>query len=156
VLAALTESGADPQRLELELTESQLVQDIEALIGKMGQLKAHGVRFSLDDFGTGYSSLSYLKRLPLDQLKIDRSFVHDLQGSASDTAIVRTILALGQALELRVIAEGVENQAQRDALLRLGCHYFQGYLYGAPQPAEQLGLHGTTPASVRQGAGLQG
>jgi diguanylate cyclase (GGDEF)-like protein/PAS domain S-box-containing protein len=156
VLAALEESGADPQRLELELTESQLVQDIEALIGKMGQLKAHGVRFSLDDFGTGYSSLSYLKRLPLDQLKIDRSFVHDLQGSASDTAIVRTILALGQALELRVIAEGVESQAQRDALLRLGCHYFQGYLYGAPQPAEQLGLHGPTPAGVRQGADLQG
>lgn len=146
VLAALEASGADPQRLELELTESQLVPDIEALIGKMVQLKAHGVRFALDDFGTGYSSLSYLKRLPLDQLKIDRSFVHDLQGSASDTAIVRTILALGQALELRVIAEGVENQAQHDALLHLGCRYFQGYLYGAPQPAEQLGLDGSVPA----------
>ncbi|MGQ7956408.1 EAL domain-containing protein [Pseudomonas sp. SP16.1] len=152
VLAVLKETGANPQRLELELTESQLVQDIEALIDKMGQLKAHGVRFSLDDFGTGYSSLSYLKRLPLDQLKIDRSFVRDLQDSASDTAIVRTILALGQALELRVIAEGVESQAQRDALLRLGCRYFQGYLYGAPQAAEQLALHSQTPLEVGLGS----
>ena len=142
VLTALQETGANPHRLELELTESQLVQDIEALINKMEQLRAHGVRFSLDDFGTGYSSLSYLKRLPLDQLKIDRSFVRDLLDNASDTAIVRTILALGKALELRVIAEGVESQAQRDALLRLGCRHFQGYLYGVPQPAEQIGVYG--------------
>jgi diguanylate cyclase (GGDEF)-like protein/PAS domain S-box-containing protein len=151
VLAALKETGADPHRLELELTESQLVQDIEALIDKMVQLKAHGVRFSLDDFGTGYSSLSYLKRLPLDQLKIDRSFVGDLLDNASDTAIVRTILALGQALELRVIAEGVESQAQRDALLHLGCHYFQGYLYGVPQVAERIGVYGKSTLDLPPG-----
>lgn len=150
VLSALQKTGANPHRLELELTESQLVQDIEALINKMGQLRAHGVRFSLDDFGTGYSSLSYLKRLPLDQLKIDRSFVRDLLDNASDTAIVRTILALGQALELRVIAEGVESQAQRDALLRLGCRHFQGYLYGVPQPAEQIGVYGRATLDLQQ------
>ncbi|WP_208630502.1 EAL domain-containing protein [Ectopseudomonas oleovorans] len=150
VLSALQKTGANPHRLELELTESQLVQDIEALINKMGQLRARGVRFSLDDFGTGYSSLSYLKRLPLDQLKIDRSFVRDLLDNASDTAIVRTILALGQALELRVIAEGVESQAQRDALLRLGCRHFQGYLYGVPQPAEQIGVYGRATLDLQQ------
>jgi diguanylate cyclase (GGDEF)-like protein/PAS domain S-box-containing protein len=152
VLSALQKTGANPHRLELELTESQLVQDIEALINKMGQLRAHGVRFSLDDFGTGYSSLSYLKRLPLDQLKIDRSFVRDLLDNASDTAIVRTILALGQALELRVIAEGVESQAQRDALLSLGCRHFQGYLYGVPQPAEQIGAYGRATLDLQQGS----
>nr|WP_218247927.1 MULTISPECIES: EAL domain-containing protein [unclassified Pseudomonas] len=152
VLSALQKTGANPHKLELELTESQLVQDIEALINKMGQLRARGVRFSLDDFGTGYSSLSYLKRLPLDQLKIDRSFVRDLLDNASDTAIVRTILALGQALELRVIAEGVESQAQRDALLRLGCHHFQGYLYGVPQPAEQIGVYGRAILDLQQGS----
>ena len=152
VLAALQETGADPHRLELELTESQLAQDIEALINKMAQLRAYGVRFSLDDFGTGYSSLSYLKRLPLDQLKIDRSFVRDLLDNASDTAIVRTILALGQALELRVIAEGVESQAQRDALLHLGCRYFQGYLYGVPQPAEQIGAYGQATLDLHLGS----
>ena len=152
VLSALQKTGANPHKLELELTESQLVQDIEALINKMGQLRAHGVRFSLDDFGTGYSSLSYLKRLPLDQLKIDRSFVRDLLDNASDTAIVRTILALGQALELRVIAEGVESQAQRDALLSLGCRHFQGYLYGVPQPAEQIGAYGRATLDLQQGS----
>ena len=152
VLSALQKTGANPHKLELELTESQLVQDIEALINKMGQLRAYGVRFSLDDFGTGYSSLSYLKRLPLDQLKIDRSFVRDLLDNASDTAIVRTILALGQALELRVIAEGVESQAQRDALLRLGCRHFQGYLYGVPQPAEQIGVYGRATLDLQQGS----
>ena len=152
VLSALQKTGANPHKLELELTESQLVQDIEALINKMGQLRAYGVRFSLDDFGTGYSSLSYLKRLPLDQLKIDRSFVRDLLDNASDTAIVRTILALGQALELRVIAEGVESQAQRDALLSLGCRHFQGYLYGVPQPAEQIGVYGRATLDLQQGS----
>jgi diguanylate cyclase (GGDEF)-like protein/PAS domain S-box-containing protein len=134
VLAVLDETGANPQRLELELTESLLVQDVETMIVKMGQLKAHGVRFALDDFGTGYSSLSYLKRLPLNQLKIDRSFVRDLLSDPNDAAIVRTIVALGGSLDLQVIAEGVETLAQRDALLHLGCQRFQGYLFGKPQP----------------------
>ncbi|WP_300655718.1 bifunctional diguanylate cyclase/phosphodiesterase, partial [Pseudomonas sp.] len=132
VLAVLDETGANPQRLELELTESHLIQDVETMIVKMGQLKARGVRFALDDFGTGYSSLSYLKRLPLDQLEIDRSFVRDLLSDPNDEAIVRTIVALGASMDLEVIAEGVETLAQRDALLRLGCQRFQGYLFGKP------------------------
>ena len=138
VLAALQETGADPTRLELELTESQLVEDVEAMIVKMTELKAYGVCFSLDDFGTGYSSLNYLKRLPLDCLKIDKSFIRDLLSDPSDAAIVRTIVALGSNLNLRVIAEGVENLEQRDALLRLGCHNFQGYLFSKPTTAERL------------------
>jgi predicted signal transduction protein with EAL and GGDEF domain len=138
VLAVLDETGANPQRLELELTESHLVQDVETMIVKMGQLQARGVRFALDDFGTGYSSLSYLKRLPLNQLKIDRSFVRDLLSDPNDAAIVRTIVALGGSLDLQVIAEGVETPAQRDALLRLGCQRFQGYLFGKPQPPQML------------------
>ena len=138
VLAVLDETGANPQRLELELTESHLVQDVETMIVKMGQLKARGVRFALDDFGTGYSSLSYLKRLPLNQLKIDRSFVRDLLDDPNDAAIVRTIVALGGSLDLEVIAEGVETPAQRDALLRLGCQRFQGYLFGKPEPPQRF------------------
>ncbi|WP_324733061.1 EAL domain-containing protein [Pseudomonas paeninsulae] len=138
VLAVLDETGANPQRLELELTESLLVEDVEALIDKMTQLKAHGVCFSLDDFGTGYSSLSQLKRLPLDQLKIDRSFVHDLLSDRNDEAIARTVIALGQSMDLAVIAEGVETLDQRDALLRLGCQRFQGYLFGKPEPPQML------------------
>jgi diguanylate cyclase (GGDEF)-like protein/PAS domain S-box-containing protein len=138
VLTALTESGANPQRLELELTESQLVEDVETLIAKMTRLKAHGVRLSLDDFGTGYSSLNYLKRLPLDQLKIDQSFVRDLLAQPSDAAIVRTILALGANLGLAVTAEGVETREQREALLAMGCQKFQGYLFARPGPAQLL------------------
>ena len=138
VLAALEETGANPARLELELTESQLIEDVEAMIVKMTQLKARGVRFSLDDFGTGYSSLNYLKRLPLDCLKIDQSFVRDLLIDPSDAAIVRTIVALGSNLNLQVIAEGVESREQHVALLQLGCHNFQGYLFGKPATAEHL------------------
>ncbi|WP_231363523.1 EAL domain-containing protein [Thioalkalivibrio sulfidiphilus] len=134
----LEDSGADPRRLEMELTESQLVDNVEDMIGIMMRLRARGVRFSLDDFGTGYSSLSYLKRLPLDQLKIDQSFVRDLLVDSNDEAIVRTVVALGESLDLRVIAEGVEREAQRDKLLALGCRYFQGYLYGRPGPAGAL------------------
>lgn len=138
VLAALKESGANPQRLELELTESQLVEDVETLICKMSQLKAHGIHLALDDFGAGYSSLNYLKRLPLDQLKIDQSFVRDLLVQPSDAAIVRTILALGANLNLAVTAEGVETQEQYDALQHMGCRRFQGYLFAKPGPAHVL------------------
>ena len=138
VLAALQATGAPATRLKLELTESQLLEDIEGVIAKMHALKACGVRLSLDDFGTGYSSLNYLKRLPLDQLKIDQSFVHDLLNDAHDAAIVKTIVALGQSLQLEVIAEGVETRQQCVALKSLGCHFYQGYWLGRPVPIEQL------------------
>lgn len=132
VLDALDRSGARPAQLKLELTESLLVRDVDDVIEKMGALKARGVAFSLDDFGTGYSSLSYLKRLPLDQLKIDRSFVRDVQDDANNAAIAQTIVALAQSLGLSVIAEGVETTAQRDALQRMGCKAYQGFLFSRP------------------------
>ena len=111
-----------------------MVSDADAVIEKMMRLKALGVCFSLDDFGTGYSSLAYLKRLPLDPLKIDQSFVRNLLHDPNDTAIVRTVISLGQSMGLEVIAEGVETQAQCDALLANGCRQFQGYLFGRPLP----------------------
>jgi EAL domain-containing protein (putative c-di-GMP-specific phosphodiesterase class I) len=132
VLAALERSGAEPHNLELELTESMLVDNIEQVIAKMTELKSYGLRFSLDDFGTGYSSLTYLKRLPLDQFKIDRSFVQDILADASSGAIAQTIISLSKAMGLPVIAEGVETEAQRDLLIGLGCHAFQGYLISRP------------------------
>jgi diguanylate cyclase (GGDEF)-like protein/PAS domain S-box-containing protein len=136
VLAVLDYTGANPQKLKLELTESLLLDDVEDIIAKMTALKAHGVGFSLDDFGTGYSSLSYLKRLPLDQLKIDQSFVRDVLTDPDDAAIARTIVALAQSLRLDVIAEGVETEEQRDFLERNGCHAYQGYLFSRPLPLE--------------------
>jgi len=138
VLEVLNASGAQPRRLKLELTESMLVDDIEDIIEKMALLRRSGVSFSLDDFGTGYSSLSYLKRLPLDQLKIDASFVRDLLVDKADAAIVRTIVVLGQSLGVSVIAEGVETEAQRDFLMQNGCSNYQGYLFGRPAPADAL------------------
>ena len=138
VTAALRGAGADPRLLKLELTESMLVGDMEDVIHKMNLIKSQGVGFSLDDFGTGYSSLSYLKRLPLDQLKIDQSFVRDVLSDGSDAVIARTIVALGQNLGLKVIAEGVETAAHRDFLVGIGCDGFQGYFFGRPAPAQVL------------------
>ncbi len=135
VLGVLARSGANPHCLKLELTESMLVNDVEDTIAKMADLKASGVGFSLDDFGTGYSSLSYLKRLPLDQLKIDQSFVRDLMNDPNDAAIARTVITLGHSLGLTVIAEGVETQAQREFLALQDCDAYQGYLFGRPLPA---------------------
>ncbi|MER2541147.1 MAG: EAL domain-containing protein [Azonexus sp.] len=136
VLAAVKKSSADPRRLKLELTESLLVDNVEEIIEKMHRLKAKGIGFSLDDFGTGYSSLSYLKRLPLDQLKIDQSFVRDVLSDPNDAAIAKTIVTLGQSLGLAVIAEGVETQAQRDFLANAGCYAYQGYFFSKPLPEE--------------------
>jgi diguanylate cyclase (GGDEF)-like protein len=128
VLRVLAVNGAPANRLKLELTESLLVENMEATIATMEALCAHGVGFALDDFGTGYSSLTYLKRMPLTQLKIDRSFVRDLLTDPNDAAIIHTIIALSRSLGLEVIAEGVESIEQRDMLARAGCHFYQGYL----------------------------
>ncbi len=138
VLTTLHTTDINPQNLVLELTESLLVDDMESTISKMTTLKAEGIGFSLDDFGTGYSSLNYLKRLPLDLLKIDQSFVRDLPTDPSDAAIVRTIISLGQSLGLTVVAEGVETEAERDFLASTGCHAYQGYLFSRPLPIEEF------------------
>ncbi|MET0378110.1 MAG: EAL domain-containing protein, partial [Spongiibacteraceae bacterium] len=138
VLAALAVSAANPQRLKLELTEGLLVANVEDVITKMVTLKNKGISFSLDDFGTGYSSLAYLKRLPLDQLKIDQSFVKDILIDANDAAIAKTIIALASSLGLSVIAEGVEQEAQRQFLAEHGCDAYQGYLFSRPVPIESF------------------
>ncbi len=138
VKSVLVTSGARPQRLKLELTESLLLHDVEDTIVKMTALRAEGVSFSLDDFGTGYSSLSYLKRLPLDQVKIDRSFVRDVLTDAYDSAIARSVIDLGRNLGLGVIAEGVESGAQRDFLAANGCQNYQGYLFSRPLPLHEF------------------
>lgn len=138
VLSAIHESGANPLKLKLELTESMLLDDMEDIIGKMTELKTLGIGFSLDDFGTGYSSLFYLKHLPLDQLKIDQSFVRDLLTDPNDAAIVRTIVTLGQSLGLAVIAEGVENEEQRLFLASHDCHAYQGHFFSPPVPVEEF------------------
>ncbi|OWY28564.1 EAL domain-containing protein [Herbaspirillum robiniae] len=138
VLHILERTGANPRRLKLELTESMLLTDVDDLIRKMSQLKERGVGFSLDDFGTGYSSLSYLKKLPLDQLKIDRSFVQDMLLTPHASSIVRTIVSLAQSMGLQVVAEGVETAEQWAALRKIGCATFQGYLFGKPAAVEDI------------------
>ena len=138
VREVLARTGIDPTRLKLELTESLVLDNVEDTIEKMHVLKALGVGFSMDDFGTGYSSLSYLKRLPLEQLKIDQSFVRDIAVDINDTAIVQTIITMGRTLGMNVIAEGVETEEQHDFLQRNGCHAFQGYLFSRPVPLEEF------------------
>ena len=134
ILGLIERHGIDAQRLELELTETLIVRDMEDLTRKMSALVEHGVRFSLDDFGTGFSSLSHLKRLPLSKLKIDRSFICDVLTDANSETIVRTVIALGQSMGMTVIAEGVETEAQQRFLADNGCSQFQGYLLGRPMP----------------------
>ncbi|MGA7750949.1 MAG: EAL domain-containing protein, partial [Gallionella sp.] len=134
----LQKSGVQPSRLKLELTESIVLENVEDTISKMHEIKALGVSFSMDDFGTGYSSLQYLKRLPLDQIKIDRSFVRDIITDPSDAAIVQTIIAMTETLGLNVIAEGVETEAQREFIELRGCHAFQGFLFSRPVPIQQF------------------
>jgi diguanylate cyclase (GGDEF)-like protein/PAS domain S-box-containing protein len=132
VHGALLRSGADPRLLKLELTESQLISNVEDTINKMTELKALGVGFSLDDFGTGYSSLAYLKKLPLDQLKIDQGFVRDILTDPNDAAIAKMVIALADNLDIPVIAEGVETEAQKQLLSEMGCHVYQGYFFSRP------------------------
>ncbi|MBM7456837.1 diguanylate cyclase (GGDEF)-like protein/PAS domain S-box-containing protein [Oceanisphaera litoralis] len=138
LLRLLARSGADPHQLKLELTETMLLDDMPAAIARMRELKGHGIRFSIDDFGTGYSSLAYLQKLPLDQLKIDQSFVRELPEDGNSLAIINAICALAGSLQLEVIAEGVETEAQHRQLRDMGCRYFQGYLFGRPMPVGEF------------------
>jgi diguanylate cyclase (GGDEF)-like protein/PAS domain S-box-containing protein len=138
VQSAFQRYAIEPRRLKLELTESLLLENTGDIIVSMIALESIGVQFSLDDFGTGYSSLQYLKMLPLNQLKIDQSFVRDIVKDSSDRSIVRTIIAMAQSLGFEVIAEGVETEEQRKLLLNKGCKCFQGYLFGRPVPIDEF------------------
>jgi EAL domain-containing protein (putative c-di-GMP-specific phosphodiesterase class I) len=132
------EAGIPPSSIEFEITESVAMRDPEDSIGVMRQVKSLGMTLALDDFGTGYSSLAYLKRLPIDKLKIDKSFVRDIPNDANDLAIVSAILAMAHALGLKVQAEGVETQAQADFLRDCGCEFAQGFLFGRAVPADDF------------------
>ncbi|HTM15505.1 MAG TPA: EAL domain-containing protein [Terracidiphilus sp.] len=134
VLAALDRTGANPKNLKIELSENMFGENVEEVIAKMSKLKQHGVSFSLEDFGTGYSSMTYLKRLPLDQIKIDRTFVGEILKDPISSAVAQAIISFGKAMGLSVIAEGVETEEQRAFLAKLGCHSFQGYLFSHPLP----------------------
>ena len=138
VRSALEEADMDPAALCLEVTESAVMDDVEAAIGILGELKSLGVKLALDDFGTGYSSLAYLKRLPLDIVKIDRAFVAGLGRDLEDTAIVAAVMGMAHALDLSVVAEGVETESQLAGLRRMGCEYAQGYYFARPEPAEAI------------------
>jgi EAL domain-containing protein (putative c-di-GMP-specific phosphodiesterase class I) len=138
VRAAVRKHAINPNLLKLELTESMLLEDTEDTIATMNALKAIGIQLSLDDFGTGYSSLQYLKLLPLNQIKIDQSFVRDITTDPDDAAIVQAIIAMSAALGLNVIAEGVEAVEQREFLAIRGCFHYQGYLFGKPVTIEQF------------------
>jgi len=134
VIALLRKFAIDPSRLKFELTETIVMDDIEDTIAKMHTLKQYGVHFSMDDFGTGYSSLSSLTQLPLDQLKIDQSFVRNIGVKHTDAVIVQTIIGMAHNLEMEVIAEGVETEEQRAFLEQHGCQLYQGYLFSKPVP----------------------
>jgi EAL domain-containing protein (putative c-di-GMP-specific phosphodiesterase class I) len=138
VYSVLIETGLDPKYLELELTESALITRAESTASILTALRGIGVRVSVDDFGTGYSSLSYIRKFPLDSLKIDQSFIRQITTIPDETTIVRAIISLGQSLDLRVIAEGVETRDQLDFLQAHGCEEAQGYLFSPPVPAEQF------------------
>jgi EAL domain-containing protein (putative c-di-GMP-specific phosphodiesterase class I) len=134
----IVSTGINPERLKIELTESLVLHDVSDTINKMHALKALGISFSMDDFGTGCSSLSNLQQLPLDQLKIDQSFIRDLATNPNDAAIVQAVVTMGTAFGLNVIADGVETEAQRELLVRHGCHAFQGYLFNKPMPIAEF------------------
>jgi EAL domain-containing protein (putative c-di-GMP-specific phosphodiesterase class I) len=138
VSATLQRTGINPRRIKLELTESIVLDDVADTIVKMQALKQIGVRFSMDDFGTGYSSLAYLTQLPIDQLKIDQSFVRNIGTKATDAVIIQTIIGMADNLGMEVIAEGVETQAQRDFLAGAGCRLYQGYWFGKPVPLDEF------------------
>jgi EAL domain-containing protein (putative c-di-GMP-specific phosphodiesterase class I) len=138
VAATLQRWGVRPEQLTVEATESILLRDVGSTVSTLTRLRELGVRIAIDDFGTGYSSLSYLRRFPIDQLKIDRSFVKEINENAHDSAICSAIISLGRGLDLEVVAEGVETTRQAHALLLQGCHLMQGYLFSRPLTAEEL------------------
>jgi EAL domain-containing protein (putative c-di-GMP-specific phosphodiesterase class I) len=138
VIAALSESGLPPDRLELEITESILLQDCEATLATLHTLRDFGVRISMDDFGTGYSSLSYLRSFPFDKIKIDESFIRELESRDDSIAIVRAIAGLGKSLGISTTAEGVETSEQLRLLRSEGCTEVQGYLFSPPCPASEI------------------
>jgi EAL domain-containing protein (putative c-di-GMP-specific phosphodiesterase class I) len=148
VTAALDDSGLPPDRLELEITESLLMADTEHAFQLLKEVRSKGISVAIDDFGTGYSSLNHLKQLPVDTLKIDRSFVRDLAHDSEDAAIVIAIISLAETLKLKVVAEGVETAEQLEFLKQHGCHEVQGYYLGRPMPAEEFErlLAGTGPS----------
>jgi len=127
-----------PQWLELEVTEGQIMNNPLVAIEKLNKISDIGIEIAIDDFGTGYSSLAYLKKLPLDKLKIDQSFIREVDVDEDDAAITKAIIALGKSLNMKLIAEGVETVAQRDFLINNGCEYIQGYLYGKPMPEKEM------------------
>jgi EAL domain-containing protein (putative c-di-GMP-specific phosphodiesterase class I) len=135
---AIEDTGLAPNYLKLEVTESGVMEYPEQAIAKMKTLQTKGIHFSIDDFGTGYSSLGYLKRLPIDTLKIDRSFVMDSTTDKDDQEIIKTIIAMAQNLHMDTVAEGVETKEQQEFLTQHGCHMMQGYYFGRPMPAEQF------------------
>jgi len=153
MMIAIDRFGIDPRKLMLELTESAMFTTVDETFAKMNALKARGLRFAIDDFGIGYSSLSYLKNMPLDQLKLDRSFIVDVLTNPNDAAIARTIIALGHSLDIDVIAEGVETEGQRRFLTLHGCHAYQGFLFGLPGPVENLLRMARTKPVARTGHG---
>jgi len=138
VALALKRHNVPPHNLELEITEGVAMHDAAEVLGRLQQLKQIGVKLSIDDFGTGYSSLAYLRRFPVDKLKIDQSFIREMAETSEATSIVRTVIALGHSLSLKVIAEGVETTAQRDVLHGLGCDEIQGYLISKPLSFEAI------------------
>jgi EAL domain-containing protein (putative c-di-GMP-specific phosphodiesterase class I) len=138
VAQELQRGRVDPRQVTLEITEGMLVGDIDAAVARMQALRDLGVQFHIDDFGTGYSSMSYLKRLPVNGLKIDQSFVRDMLENTADAAIVEAMLAVARSFQLDVVAEGVETAAQLDALANLGCPIFQGYFFSRPMSADEF------------------
>ena len=141
VAEAIEATGINPDRLWLEITESTLMRDADEAVVVLRSLRGLGLHIEMDDFGTGYSSMSKLKRLPVDALKVDQSFVAELDKRADNAAIVRAIIGLGDSLGMPIIAEGVERRSQVDKLRTLGCHLAQGYLFGRPLPARSLGVY---------------
>jgi EAL domain-containing protein (putative c-di-GMP-specific phosphodiesterase class I) len=153
VISTISDTGVNPHHVQLEITEGMVLRDFESSISKMQQLKAAGVSLSVDDFGTGYSSLAYLKRLPVDVLKIDKSFIQEIDNDHNDSVIVETIIAMAKHMKIDIVAEGVETERALKFLKSRGCQKFQGYFFGEPLPfSEMLCQIGEVPEYKKAGA----